>query len=568
MMKPMKKRMNPGGADKRLRAAFARGEILDLRTGHPDRDDPSGGAVWAAERQVRADVIAGLICAGTGSVPQRIAALSIAGARIIGRLDLCYARIEHALVMKDCYFDEPADFSEAQAVSICLEGSRLQSLACYDLRVEEDFDCAAVIAGSIDLFGAHIGGRFWLQGAQLRTSDGSYALNAPDLTVGGGMYCRGARATGGVNMYGATIGSGLELTGATLSNSDGAALRAPGLRVGSDMDCGRGFTATGAIDLFGAQIGGQLWMGGACLSRGDRDGDAVNAPLLKVDGGTYCNAGFHAIGRVNLFGATIGSTLEFDGATLNNPEGTALRAPGSVVRADMTCTSGFAVAGAIDLSGARIGGELRLEAATFTSTTADLRKADIRVLSGEPSSWPGQLRLNELTYTALEPYLPADQWLSWLRRDPGGYQPQPYEQLAACYRRLGHDEQARTVLLAKHRHRRKRLRPAAKAWGHVQDAAVGYGYRPARAFAWLVLLVAVTAIYFTANPPHAAGGGTPQFQPVIYAFDTVVPVLDLGQQNAYIPAGAGQWIAWIVTVAGWVLATAVIAGITRTLTRN
>ena len=245
----------------------------------------------------------------------------------------------------------------------------------------------------------------------------------------------------------------------------------------------------------------------------------------------YCNAGFHAVGCVNLFGATIGSTLEFDGATLSNPEGTALRAPGSVVRADITCTGGFRAAGAIDLSGARIGGELRLAAATFASTEADLRKADIRVLSGELSSWPGQLRLNELTYTALEPYLPADQRLSWLHRDPGGYQPQPYEQLAACYRRLGHDEQARIVLLAKHRHRTKRLRLAAKVWGHVQDAAVGYGYRPARAFAWLALLVTVTAIYFTANPPHAIGTGSPRFQPVIYAFDTVVPVLDLGSRR-------------------------------------
>lgn len=330
MMKPMKKRMSPGGAEERLRAAFARGEVLDLRTGDPDHDDPSGGAGWTAERQVRADVITGLLCGSTGPASQRIAVLSLAGARVIGRLDLRHARIEHPLVMKNCYFDEPADFSEARAVSICLEGSRLQSLACYGLRVDEDLDCAAVKAGSIDLFGAHIGGRFWLHGAQLHSSDGSYALNAPDLTVGG-MYCRGVRAAGGVNMYGATIGSALEFTGATLSNPDGAALRAPGLRVRFDMDCGRGFTAKGAIDLFGAQIGGQLWMGGACLSRGDRDGVAVNAPLLRVDGGMYCNAGFRAVGCVNLFGAMIGSTLEFDGATLSNPEGTALRAPGSVV---------------------------------------------------------------------------------------------------------------------------------------------------------------------------------------------------------------------------------------------
>jgi hypothetical protein len=35
--------------------------------------------------------------------------------------------------------------------------------------------------------------------------------------------------------------------------------------------------------------------------------------------------------------------------------------------------------------------------------------------------------------------------LAWLRRDPDGYLPQPYEQLAAVYRRTGHDWEARRV---------------------------------------------------------------------------------------------------------------------------
>jgi hypothetical protein len=146
-------------------------------------------------------------------------------------------------------------------------------------------------------------------------------------------------------------------------------------------------------------------------------------------------------------------------------------------------------AGAIDLSGARIEGSLRLADATFTGSTADLRNAGIRMLSGQPLHWPGEIRLRELTYTAIEPYLAAPQWLGWLQRDPDGYQPRPYEQLAAYYRRVGQDEQARTVLLARQRHHRQRLRLLARAWGHLQDAAIGYGYRPARAFGWLVLLL-------------------------------------------------------------------------------
>lgn len=464
--------------------------------------------------------------------------LSIAGARIIGTLDLQHARIKSALILRDCYFDESPDLSEARAVSVCLAGSRLPSLTGYGLQVEGDIDRRGVNSGRIDLFGAHIAGRFWLQAAELHSPGGGPALNAPDLTVDGGMYCRGLQADGGINIYGATIGSTLELREARLASPAGDALRAPGLAVRFDMDCSA-CIATGRVDMFGAQVGGQLWLGAARLSSGDSDW-ALSAPLLKVGGGVYCNAGFSATGGVNLFGAAIGSMLDFAGATLANPDGTALRAPGCTVQTDIALTSGFSAAGAIDLSGAHIEGGLRLADAAFTASTADLRNASIRVLSGQPSHWPGEIRLRELTYTAMEPYLAAPEWLGWLQRDPDGYEPQPYEQLAAYYRRVGQDEQARTVLLAKQRHRRQRLRLLARAWGHLQDAAIGYGYRPARAFGWLVLLLAFTTAYFTVSPPRSAGSGATTFQPVIYAFDTVIPVLDLARQQTYITTGAGN----------------------------
>lgn len=331
------------------------------------------------------------------------------------------------------------------------------------------------------------------------------------------------------------------------------------------MRCGS-CTATGTVDLFGAQVGGQLWMGAAHFNARDSSW-ALSAPLLKVGGGVYFNGGFSASGGVNLFGAVIGSTLELRNATLSNPGGKALRAPGCTVQTDMTLTGGFSATGAIDIYGARIGGHLHLADAIFTDSTFDMRSADIRELSGKPSCWPNSIRLSELTYTTVKPYLPAGQWLGWLQRDPDGYQPQPYEQLAAYYRRVGQDEHARTVLLAKQRHRRQQLRLPSQVWGHLQDAMVGYGYRPARAFGWLVLLLAFTTAYFSASPPRSAGPGTVPFQSVIYAFDLVIPVLNLAHQQTYILTGAGQWVAWIVTMAGWVLATTVIAGITRTLSR-
>lgn len=558
-----KKRAGSRVAEDRLRASFARNEALDLRTGHQDSDDPSGGMEWTAERQIRADVVAELARAGND---HGTSALSLTGVRIVGALNVGHAQITKPLIMKDCYFDEPADFSEARAVSVCLAGSHFPALACYGLQVEQDIDFNGIDTGNIDVFGAHVGGRLWLQSACLHHPSGGWAVNAPDLVVDGGMYCRGVQAAGGINMYGATVGSALELREATLANPGGTALRAPGLTVKFDMDCSA-CTAVGEVNLFGANVGGQLWLGAAHLT-GQEGGFALNAPLLKVDGGMYCNAGFSATGGVNLFEASIGSTLEFDQASLINPGGAALRAPGCTVRADATFTRGFSAAGAIELPGARIGGQLVLADATFTDTVADLRRADIRVLAGSPSSWPDSVRLGELTYTALEPFLPAREWLTWLRRDPDGYQPQPYEQLAAYYRRSGQDEQARAVLLARQRQRRHRLRLPARAWGYLQEATVGYGYRPARAAAWLAVLLAITAAYFAASPPRATSPGSAQFQPVIYSFDTVVPLVNLTRQQAYVPTGAGQWVAWIVSLAGWVLATTVIAGITRILTRS
>ena len=69
--------------------------------------------------------------------------------------------------------------------------------------------------------------------------------------------------------------------------------------------------------------------------------------------------------------------------------------------------------------------------------------------------------------------------LRWLRRTPHPYSPQPYQQLAAYYRRLGRDDLARRVLLESQRWRRRQRLPWLRWWGWLQDALAGYGYAPA-----------------------------------------------------------------------------------------
>src|SRR5712664_2230813 len=112
----MKRRVTLGPVEKRLRESFARGVALDLRAGLPDPGDGSGGARWTAERQVRAEHIADLVRGGDA---QASSVLSLVGARIVGALDLRHSRMTGPLILEDCYFDEPPDLTEANAVSVC-----------------------------------------------------------------------------------------------------------------------------------------------------------------------------------------------------------------------------------------------------------------------------------------------------------------------------------------------------------------------------------------------------------------------------------------------------------------
>jgi hypothetical protein len=125
------------------------------------------------------------------------------------------------------------------------------------------------------------------------------------------------------------------------------------------------------------------------------------------------------------------------------------------------------------------------------------------------------------------------------------------------------------VLLAKQRKRRTTLPLYARFWGLLQDWTVGYGYRPARAGFWLLtLLVAGATVFAVHHPPAVEKGKGPAFNAVMYTLDLLLPLIDFGQEKAFQPSGGGQWVAYGLIVAGWVLATTIAAGITRALSRQ
>jgi hypothetical protein len=200
--------------------------------------------------------------------------------------------------------------------------------------------------------------------------------------------------------------------------------------------------------------------------------------------------------------------------------------------------------------------------------TVDLNDAAVTSLIDTETSWPTVLKLDRLQYESLRPLLAAKDRLRWLERNQDSDSPQPYEQLARQYREAGHDHDARTVLLAKYRHRTRQLRFPLKMWGYLQDVTVGYGYRPGRALAWLAGLTMAVGVCSTVWPPRPVTASAPAFNPVAYALDVALPILDLGQEKSYIAVGVGRIVVWIAILAGWFLASTVIAAVTRSISRN
>ena len=448
--------------------------------------------------------------------------------------------------------------------------------------------------GTVRLPGAHIGGRLSLTGAHL-ANPGNIALRADGMTVDSDVFCGdGFQSEGEIRLPGAHIGGQLSLGGAHLANPGSDALSADEMTVDSDVFCGDGFQSEGEIRLPGAHIGGQLSLGGAHLA--NPGNTALTADRMTVGAGMVCSDGFRSEGGIRLLEAHIGGQLLLNGAHLANPGNTALSADQMTVDGGMFCNEGFQAEGEIRLWGVRITGQagflgavlsnpdgialncetaqadsLLLGGVTVTGRI-DLTSAQVRVLIGNPSGMPGRMLLDGFTYDELRPYAEArgpSGRLAWLAHAEADYRAQPYEQLAAYYRRLGLDEEARRVLVAKQRRRRAGLNLPGKITGYVLDALVGYGYRPARAFAWLIALLAAGSVYFTFNRPAPLDPAQhPHYQPVLYAADLLIPIVNLGQTDTWAPTGAAQWIAATLTALGWILATAVIAGVTRALTRT
>ncbi|MET7477142.1 membrane-associated oxidoreductase [Streptomyces sp. NPDC005648] len=356
-------------------------------------------------------------------------------------------------------------------------------------------------------------------------------LRLTDCRIGGPVRLGGARITGALFMERTHLASDddtepvLELNHAEIGDD----LWAPELRVRGQVRLD-GASVTGAVNLEGAEF---LAPGGTAIS------------ALTFDTGSDLRMRrARTLGRVDFRGARVPGRFELTFARLANPDGTALR-----------------------LSSAAVG-ELWLRKGPPLDGILNLRRARIEVLYLEPEMLPERVFLSDLTYTTLTPHLPAEHRLPMLERDLR-YEPHTYEQLTAAYRRIGDDYAARLVQLAKQRRLRTTRAWYGRVWGYVQDATVGYGFHPLRAAVWLLSLLAVGSLaYGLHHPRPLKASEAPHFNPVFYTLDLLLPVISFGQEDAFAPAGWYQYLAYALIITGWILATTVVTGVTRTVSRQ
>lgn len=358
----------------------------------------------------------------------------------------------------------------------------------------------------------------------------------------------------------------------------------------------------------------------------------LEAERLEARGGVSLR-GATVTGEVRLSGGRLDGNLSLDGATISCAGGTALVADGIQVRA--VEMRGATIAGETRMTAAQVDGDFDLTGSQFSNPgggglllnrteirggfflrrnaridgTLDLTGASIDTLHDDEQSWPapGNLLLNRCLYNALiGGPVDAARRLQWLalqspKRWAEDFWPQPYERLAFVLREMGHDDDARAVLVEKERLQRaaRRARAPNTLWrlllginDRLLGVTVGYGRRPLMSFAWLFLFWALGAGVFAFAQSQAAlkpnspvvlrstewtmcgvpqgeermlasgpamgravpgqsqmacfltqpeASSYPAFNAWMYSLDTLFPVLEIGQKSYWRPDPDRRW---------------------------
>jgi hypothetical protein len=526
-----------------------RGEIAVAGSNsNPDdpSNDPKGATAWGHDRDIRASLIRWLSADRDAIAMEDIGGIRILGARIVQELDLSHLHVSFPIVMHQCVFSNRLKLVAAELPYLDLNGSHTGEIDARGIIVHSDLDLAR---------GFHASGETVLESAKI---DG-------DLNCGGGHFQKSKVAMpSSFYLYQPAI----DATGAVVKGA-------------ASFCCG--FQSDGAVGVAASSLGGLDAYGGNFLNP---NGPAFFAASAVISGDAFVGAmrpergTFLANGEVNFTNAHFKSLLVVSHARFLGARGEThgFVAPGMVV-------DGFLVWHEVELSNA---------------ASLDLSSAKVVGLLDEEKSWPerGSLRIDGLTYTVLGPPSDVASRLRWLGLQGAEFHPQPYNELAASYKRGGSDGQAIQVLVAKEDVRYTSYGWLGWFWGGFLKYTIAYGHRPLLAVFWSLAVVflgwllvsvgsraGVMCETWPENNPLEARKRYERLSPLLYSLDVFLPFVNLHQEHYWWADGdaEGQFAIlgwrihvsgrvlrrylWLQIIAGWLLSAIFIAAITG-LIRN
>ncbi|MFD5828848.1 hypothetical protein [Lentzea sp. NPDC060358] len=504
---------------------------------------------------------------------------------IDGLLDLDFLTMTGPLVLVGCHFTGELTMRHAQIATIDLSGSAVWDVRAEGLRTRQFEMTHARCADLFDLDHAQVDGSLSLNGSSV----GSFT--AYGLRVGGSFTARGLyahpRFRGGTALFllNCEVGGDLLLDDAVVTGLGGSAVVADGTRIRGMVSAAgavlRGDGASDAVSLIDC-IAGALELTGAVLRA--QEGSALNADGAQFRAEATLKW-IDAVSRgpaatVQMIDTRIGAGLLLTGLVRNRGgravllHKTAVEASLSVREAEIDAVTGNS---ALEISNCDVASALVLLSHRIVNRGDGLQLDLVMTGAGRAlvldTGGLTDVTLNGLTYP--EPTGDTDAWLRVLRDHTHDYEAQPYQQLAAVHRAAGHEHTARRVLIAQQEDLRRRGDPGNRLWHWFLGVTLGYGHRPSRAVAGLlVTFLLAVGLVWTAG---AAGGLTPAkdrpaescspVNRISLAADLAIPLVKLGgTPRCELANGpAGQWATgagWAVQILGWSFATLSVAGFT------
>ena len=527
---------------------------------------------------------------------------------IRGRIDMGRARIGGQFLIRNATLEATGGVPVGSAYSRARTGGTALSAPRLSVGAELTLEGACRVTGGMDLSmselsSVSIGSECSLQAPGRTALDLTNAELLSALTLGSGVSVQGTMRITGVRIHGR-----LTLPGIRLTSPEGQTLiAAQGATVEGVTNLRNLHAVGGRLRFNNSTLGSVVAVGAQLINPG---GFTFSLHQATVKGSVELSEGFKSEGLVDLSRSTIEGRLDCDGGVFTCPGPTARNEHGHAIKA-ISAT----IRGGIYIASASI------------SPGVDFTNAATTFLRDDPANWPPRFTISGFTYDRFErpgsgstsPAWDHAARCAWLNHQ-AAYDAGPYEQAARVFRQHGYTSGATAILIAQRKHARRAISGKWALPRRALDAAfsitVGYGYRPGRVL-WLlaILLILVTAsllapdtqnamraapagtVYTTRGPLPTQSGNRPAqdgpstatsrihadacgdgqvicFNPLLYAIDTVIPLVSLDQRSTWHPDASApdgtfmQWWLNAATVLGWLLSSIFVlslAGLARSV---